>query len=479
MTGRETLLRLPKDVLRTPAGARFLQCKSLQPVFSAPHTALAPPGLDETPNGPGRPLDPSTRTFMEPRFGHDLSQVRIHTGSQSVESARSVNAAAYTVGQDIIFGAGQYAPTTPGGLNLLAHELTHTVQQKSASPSEPARVDLSGQGGVMEAEAESAADAVTRGTETPAIGMRGNFAIQRRVEMRDVGRGEQSGFARLPELINRLNDMSQGLTFAHSGNSGDPLTYELKVGGTLSGFDKQMQAFIDQGAVIPLRLTNRRGLLGSHAAGFHTQVDVDAWRSGYVDIDDLLSSSDLGLQSVLVHFLRERSATSNYARRIGTASFTQPEFQRVHGSGIGAEEQLLRDYFGDPTIRIVNDSPSPAIRRVFRNSRHDFIRRRVHLGRGDESGVNAMSIDVVTRDGKTHTPEKCRISLHLIPQNHEKDHGLNTTASQGETKTTFRLATVRLFAAEGLRLRIGIPERLLGSTHRPRSAAVTRTAAGR
>lgn len=233
-------------------------------------------------------------------------------------------------------------------------------------------------------------------------------AIHRKVEMRDVGRGEQSGFARLAELIDRLNAMSQGLTFSVNGRE---LAYEVREGGTLNGFDNQMIAFIDQDPVIPLRLTNRHGLLGSHATGFHHQVDVDAWTSGYVDIDDLLASSDLGIQSVLVHFLGERSATSNYAHRIGGSNFTEAEFRRVHAIGIQAEVELLRDFFKDPTIRIVNDSPGPTMRRVFRNSRRDLIRRRVTPGRGTERGVDAMSIDVRTRDGQTHTAEEYRTIL--------------------------------------------------------------------
>jgi hypothetical protein len=294
---------------------------------------------------------------MEPKFGADFSQVRVHTGSEAAQMNRDLSARAFTHDQDIYFSAGKL----PGNDALMAHELTHVVQQTGT--------------------------------------------IQRTLEMRDVGRGEASGFARLPELLDRLNGISQGLTFAMSGQA---LTYQVREGGTLNHFDRQMMAFIDQPAVIPLRLTNRHGLLGDRGHGFHNRVDVDAWTSGYVDIDDLLSSDDLGLQSVLVHFIRERSATSNYARRIGGSNFTRPEFNRVHALGIEAEAELLRDYFNDPTIRIVNDSPSPTIRRVFRNSRGDLIRRRVRIGRGDERGVDAMSIDVRTRDGRTHTAEEYR-----------------------------------------------------------------------
>ena len=78
---------------------------------------------------PGQPLDPATRAFMEPRFGHDFSAVRVHTDLRAAESARAVNALAYTVGRDVTFGPGQYAPGTSAGRRLIAHELAHVVQQ--------------------------------------------------------------------------------------------------------------------------------------------------------------------------------------------------------------------------------------------------------------------------------------------------------------------------------------------------------------
>jgi len=82
--------------------------------------------------GGGQPLPKSVRAFVEPRFGQDFSQVRIHTGSKADESAEAFNARAYTVGQQIVFGKGQYAPETAAGKRLLAHELVHTVQQGQA-----------------------------------------------------------------------------------------------------------------------------------------------------------------------------------------------------------------------------------------------------------------------------------------------------------------------------------------------------------
>jgi peptidoglycan/xylan/chitin deacetylase (PgdA/CDA1 family) len=79
----------------------------------------------------GQPLDAVTRAYMEPRFGRDFSQVRVHTDAKAAESARVVNAQAYTVGQNVVFGAGKYSLATNVGRNLLAHELTHTVQQRN------------------------------------------------------------------------------------------------------------------------------------------------------------------------------------------------------------------------------------------------------------------------------------------------------------------------------------------------------------
>jgi hypothetical protein len=83
----------------------------------------------------GRPLPESVRAFFEPRFGHDFSQVRVHTDVPAAEAARAVHARAYTLGTHIAFAAGQFAPRAPDGLRLLAHELTHVVQQQGPALS--------------------------------------------------------------------------------------------------------------------------------------------------------------------------------------------------------------------------------------------------------------------------------------------------------------------------------------------------------
>jgi outer membrane protein OmpA-like peptidoglycan-associated protein len=86
----------------------------------------------------GYPLDDATRAFMEPRFGHDFSKVRVHTDARAAASVRAVKANAYTVGNHVVFASGQYRPSTDHGKRLLAHELTHSIQQHRVSEGRPA-----------------------------------------------------------------------------------------------------------------------------------------------------------------------------------------------------------------------------------------------------------------------------------------------------------------------------------------------------
>ncbi|MEP0916980.1 DUF4157 domain-containing protein [Leptolyngbya sp. DQ-M1] len=93
-------------------------------------------------HGRGQPLPQSERNFFESRFGADFSQVRIHTDNQASEAARAVNARAFTLGQDVVFGAGEYQPRSAEGRRLLAHELTHVVQQRGTPKKHPARLSI-------------------------------------------------------------------------------------------------------------------------------------------------------------------------------------------------------------------------------------------------------------------------------------------------------------------------------------------------
>ena len=83
-------------------------------------------------HGGGKPLEAATRSFMEPRFGFDFSNVRIHADGRSADMARKFNARAMAIGPDVVFGRGEYRPMSSEGKRLLAHELTHVIQQGGA-----------------------------------------------------------------------------------------------------------------------------------------------------------------------------------------------------------------------------------------------------------------------------------------------------------------------------------------------------------
>lgn len=92
----------------------------------------------------GQSLSESARAFFEPRFGHDFGEVRIHNDGAAASSARALNALAFTTGRDIVFAAGQYSPDSSAGKKLLAHELTHVVQQtQTGTPRADRKLDIS------------------------------------------------------------------------------------------------------------------------------------------------------------------------------------------------------------------------------------------------------------------------------------------------------------------------------------------------
>jgi len=114
------------------SGPERIRLKTV-PGASSQNHSVAPPSVHDALRSPGQPLDPPTRKEMEPRFGHDFSKVRVHSDRKAHESARQLNASAYTVGNDIVFDAGRFSPASQAGRSLLAHELTHVVQQHSES----------------------------------------------------------------------------------------------------------------------------------------------------------------------------------------------------------------------------------------------------------------------------------------------------------------------------------------------------------
>ena len=127
----------------------------------------APPVVHEVLRSPGTGLDADARSFFEPRFGQDLSGIRVHADAKAAESAHAVDALAYTVGRDMVFARGQYAPHTTAGRHLLAHEITHTLQQgHERPPSSGLRIEDAAS--AAEHEGAATADAIMNGM-APAV----------------------------------------------------------------------------------------------------------------------------------------------------------------------------------------------------------------------------------------------------------------------------------------------------------------------
>jgi hypothetical protein len=130
----EQVMRLPDPTVGTPPRVQRMcsECEEELHRKAGPGVEAVGEGFKHPTSG-GRPLPDSERGFFEPRFGQDFSQVRLHTDAKASKAARSINALAYTMRNDIVFAEGRYRPGTDGGRRLLAHELAHTIQQGCAS----------------------------------------------------------------------------------------------------------------------------------------------------------------------------------------------------------------------------------------------------------------------------------------------------------------------------------------------------------
>jgi hypothetical protein len=158
----------------------------------------APLIVHEVLSSPGQPLDSATRAFMEPKFGFDFSKVRVHYDGEAEKSARAVNARAYTVGHDIVFGSAQYAPSSSAGRRLLSHELTHVAQQANVTTSQILRRDSP--------SPAMGGDSSLEDILPPKVGL--VAAIDRQVLLRDIF-GEQG----LSQLVKEIKANPSALAF--------------------------------------------------------------------------------------------------------------------------------------------------------------------------------------------------------------------------------------------------------------------------
>jgi hypothetical protein len=206
--GAEALMHGRTDAL-TPAAVMHLQKTAGNATVSAAlEEQDSSPVRDVVGTGGGSPLDRDTRGFMESRLGADFSDVRVHTDGKATESARSVQAYAYTVGNDVVFQSDKYAPDSDSGQRMLAHELTHVVQQRSgpvAGTPAPGGIQVSHPSDSFEQAAESSADRVMS-SATPSVeshAAAAPAAVQRATPGADEEQLEEPGMATQEFAIQR------------------------------------------------------------------------------------------------------------------------------------------------------------------------------------------------------------------------------------------------------------------------------------
>jgi len=188
----------------------------------------------------GRPLGATARVLMESRFGHDFRNVRVHTDARAAESAQALNALAYTVRNDIVFGTGQYAPDTRAGRRLLAHELVHTIQQSSGGGIIPQCLGMTKPDDNLEKEAAAGADAVADG----------RFFSPTRVGLAQIARQP-------PPVAPAKKTVTVNTTFLHGGST-DLATHLTKANAVF----KQANVEVKKGNSETLDETKTKGVIG-------------------------------------------------------------------------------------------------------------------------------------------------------------------------------------------------------------------------
>jgi flagellar motor protein MotB len=302
---RQMVAQAPKKS-STPAASGVLQRKcdkcrekdkllQRSAVGSAPETM--PPIVHEVLRSPGQPLDAATRAFMEPRFGHDFSRVRVHTDREASKLNYMLGARAFTAGRDIFFQEGHYKPANSEGRRLLAHELTHVVQQNSGEAERQLAIGETGDRYEQEAEAIAQSLGNRNAEGNTKEGQVGEKEIMRSGRVRStqnvpaIQRRLVVTFDKLPdlEMLLKLLGQRSGLSL-----SLDPANFnQVKIDSVLPAapqspsLRKQLRTIINhaaQHAEIHVGRGQREVMVGT----FPVPYDLTRTRVQKIDIDDIL-----------------------------------------------------------------------------------------------------------------------------------------------------------------------------------------------
>lgn len=279
---QETGVVVPEEVTIPPGftAEEWLAFEVPEPAEDADETTVAThssgsaerglsPGLDaeiQSVRGGGRPLAPSTRAFFEPRFRRDFSEVRVHTDARAAATAEALGADAYAVGRDIVFGPAQFRPGTTSGDRLIAHELTHVVQQTQAPSDTTARtrpVQGRTNGPVVQGGWTKSAEEVREGGLSGTTSGNGRASRAQTAGGKGVSVGSRA-FQTKPRLQWCVDGgtatisswLSRQYTFVHDGRDNNFL--DITVAGALSGAAKSEDLHYAEAGAAVVGLTKTR-----------------------------------------------------------------------------------------------------------------------------------------------------------------------------------------------------------------------------
>jgi hypothetical protein len=315
---------------------------------SAPPAEFAPPIVHDVLGTSGQPLDGATRAFFEPRFGRDLGSVRVHADSRASESARAVNARAYTVGSQIVFEGSASNLRTKDGQNLLAHELAHVAQQgllSAPSNVSTAAVDDSYAGRVQGAKHFVAAGHPV--SLSPESGMLRRTVSNKVIE--DFQKGakvclvhihgeEHTAFAAAKELRSRrcVNLMHLDTVFRHKGLTDRFINFEFSEGG-----------FVFEGSADPNRIFTATGRAGPEAFKDPTP------KPGQVGADKVDSKRvRAAAEAELANFANNELIPSLNKCRAGASAL--PVLAMHNNDGLSPEDRQIKKFASK------DRSPNPA-----------------------------------------------------------------------------------------------------------------------
>lgn len=374
----EQVMRMPEPQLQrqcvcgnTPDSGECAECKKKLLLQRSPAGSSgiqgAPPIVHQVVSSLGRTLDSGTRTFFEPRFGRDLSHVRVHTDPQAAESAKAVGAVAYTVGNNIAFASGAFSPHTKHGRRLLAHELTHVIQQggshshvqRQSAEKEPSDAELDSQLATLSEQMERASERLEI-SQTPADGGNGSSYSGSALAHLQTARSE------LGTIRIRGSDAEKAAILQHfqmqtqkpAEESLDPLAVQRSSSSSSDQYEQEANRIADavtNGAASPLtpilsisRFTVQKvaaaipialggGVLAGEAAGGVVAGGIAAGPPGWV----LLAVGALALAGVGIYLASRRgwtcSASCNVQEIVGAPRML-PCPPRVTGSGSGPDQ---------------------------------------------------------------------------------------------------------------------------------------------